>query len=70
MVWTRFGEDKTLPLPNVIATTADVKVTEFILTPRVGYQLLDQEKIRIGALQDSDTGTLGRICSLALRVWD
>jgi hypothetical protein len=50
MVWARFGEDKALPLPNVIATTADVKVTEFILTPKVGYRLLDQEKIKIDAL--------------------
>jgi hypothetical protein len=50
MVWARFGEDKALPLPNVIATTADVKVTEFILTPKVGYRLLDQEKIQIDAL--------------------
>jgi hypothetical protein len=50
MVWARFGEDKALPLPNVIATTADVKVTEFILTPKVGYRLLDQEKIKIDVL--------------------
>jgi hypothetical protein len=50
MVWARFGEDKALPLPNVIATTADVKVTEFILTPKAGYRLLDQEKIKIDAL--------------------
>jgi hypothetical protein len=63
-------EDKALPLPNVIATTADVKVTEFILTPKVGYRLLDQERLRSTPLQDSDTGTLGKICSLALRVWD
>ena len=39
-----------IPFPNVIATTADVKVTEFILTPKVGYRLLDQEKIKIDTL--------------------
>jgi hypothetical protein len=50
IIWARFGEDKALPFPNVLATTADVKVDEFILTPKVGYRLLDQEKIKIDAL--------------------
>jgi hypothetical protein len=39
MVWARFGDDKALPLPNVLATTADVKVDEFILTPKIGYSI-------------------------------
>jgi len=50
IVWARFGDDKALPLPDVIATTADVKVDMFILTPKVGYRLLDQEKLKIDAL--------------------
>ena len=50
MIWARFGDDKALPFPNVLATTADVKVDEFILTPKIGYRLLDQEKIKIDAL--------------------
>jgi len=50
IVWARFGDDKALPLPDVIATTADVKVDMFILTPKVGYRLLDQEKIKVDAL--------------------
>lgn len=50
IVWGRFGDDKALPLPDVIATTANVKVDMFILTPKVGYRLLDQEKLKIDAL--------------------
>jgi hypothetical protein len=50
MIWARFGEDKALPFPNVLATTANVKVDEFILTPKIGYRLLDQEKLKIDAL--------------------
>jgi hypothetical protein len=50
MVWARFGKDKAPPLPNVLATTADVKVDEFTLTPKIGYRLLDQEKIKVDDL--------------------
>jgi hypothetical protein len=50
IIWARFGDDKALPFPNVLATTANVKVDEFILTPKIGYRLLDQEKIKIDAL--------------------
>jgi hypothetical protein len=50
IIWARLGDDKALPFPNLLATTADVKVDMFILTPKVGYRLLDQEKIKIDAL--------------------
>jgi hypothetical protein len=50
LIWARLGDNKALPFPNLAATTADVKVTEFILTPKVGYRVLDQEKLKIDAL--------------------
>jgi hypothetical protein len=50
MFWVRIGDDKALPFPNLMATTAKVKGSEFILTPKIGYRLIDQEKFKIDAL--------------------
>jgi hypothetical protein len=50
IIWARLGDNQALPFPNLPATTAELKVDEFILTPKVGYRLLDQEKIKIDAL--------------------
>ena len=50
VMWVRLGDSKALPFPNLQATEADVKASEFILTPKVGIRLLNQEKIRIDAL--------------------
>ena len=44
--WVRLRDDEALPFPNLAATTADVKAGIFILTPKVGYRLVDQEKIK------------------------
>jgi hypothetical protein len=50
IIWARLGDNQALPFPNLPATTAELKVDEFILTPKVGYRLLDQEKLKIDAL--------------------
>jgi hypothetical protein len=50
IVWARLGDNQALPFPNIVATSAEVKVDEFILTPKIGYRLLDQQKIKIDAL--------------------
>jgi len=50
IIWARLGDNQALPFPNLPATTAEVKVDEFILTPKVGYRLLDQDKLKIDAL--------------------
>ena len=50
IMWVRLGDSKALPFPNLQATEADVKAAEFILTPKVGIRLLNEEKIKIDAL--------------------
>jgi hypothetical protein len=50
MMWVRLGDDKALPFPNLGASTAEITGSLFILTPKVGFRLLDQEKFKIDAL--------------------
>jgi hypothetical protein len=44
--WVRLADDKALPFPNLAAKTADVKAGELVLTPKVGYRLADEGKIK------------------------
>jgi len=46
MVWSRLADDKAVPRLGLGATTADVKVSIFLLTPKVGVRLLDEPKIK------------------------
>ncbi len=48
--WVRLGDDEALPFPNLAATKADVKAGVFILTPKVGYRLVDEEKIKFDVM--------------------
>ena len=48
--WIRLADDKALPFPRLAATTADVKARAFILTPKLGYRLVDEEKIKFDVL--------------------
>jgi hypothetical protein len=50
IIWARLGDNRALPFPNLPATTANFKASEFILTPKIGYQLVNQEKLKIDAL--------------------
>ncbi|MGD0445880.1 MAG: hypothetical protein ABSA39_18255 [Edaphobacter sp.] len=49
-MWVRLGEDKALPFPNVGAQSADIKMAELILTPEIGYRLINHEKYKIDAV--------------------
>ena len=49
MMWIRLGANNALPLTDE-AVTAHVKGQEFILTPKIGYRLVDSEIIKIDAL--------------------
>lgn len=49
-MWTRLGDDQALPFPNLPATSADVKVSEFVLTPKVGFRIVDNPAFKIDAL--------------------
>jgi hypothetical protein len=50
MMWVRLGDDKALPFPNLGASSADIKISQFVLTPKVGVRLLDREKFKVDAL--------------------
>jgi hypothetical protein len=45
LLWVRLADDKAAA-PGPRATTADVKVSMFMLTPKVGVRLLDEPKIK------------------------
>jgi hypothetical protein len=49
MMWIRLGADNAVPFPALNETTANMHMTEFLLTPKVGYRLIDAEKIKIDA---------------------
>jgi hypothetical protein len=49
-MWVRLGADKSLPFPDVGATSANIKMAELILTPEIGYRLIDQPKYKIDAV--------------------
>jgi hypothetical protein len=49
MLWVRLKDDKAVPLPGLLATSATMKATEFFLAPKIGLHLVDQERIRITA---------------------
>jgi hypothetical protein len=49
ILWLRLGDDKSLPrTPN--GTVVNVKADVFVLTPKVGYRVIDTEMIKIDAL--------------------
>lgn len=44
--WVRLADDKAVTRLGLAATTADVKASLFILTPKIGVRLLDEPKIK------------------------
>ncbi|WP_157466704.1 hypothetical protein [Edaphobacter aggregans] len=51
-MWMKLSDDRGLPLspdPNII-TSIKVKVNQTMLTPKVGYRLVDNEKLKADAL--------------------
>jgi hypothetical protein len=48
ILWARLGDDKAIPAAP--AVTANVKVTEFFITEKVGFRLINREKLKIDAL--------------------
>jgi len=51
--WIRLQDTKAIPLPPAVgdgAIGAKIHATEFFLTPKIGYRLINQEKIKIDAL--------------------
>jgi hypothetical protein len=50
VMWVRLGDDAALPGPGLLAISANVEASEFLLTPKIGYRVIDREKIKIDAL--------------------
>src|SRR5271165_65333 len=48
--WVRLGDNKAIPLGGLAVSFADVKITESILTPKIGYRLLNRDHLKIDAL--------------------
>lgn len=51
--WIRLQDNTAIPLPPAVgdgAIGAKIHATEFFLAPKVGYRVIDQEKIKIDAL--------------------
>jgi hypothetical protein len=46
-VWVRLGDDKAIPDINDVA---NLKAQEFILTPKVGYRVIDNKMIKVDGL--------------------
>jgi hypothetical protein len=49
LIWLRLGDDRALPL-SPTGTVANIKLDTFILTPKVGYRVIDIRMVKIDAL--------------------
>src|SRR5215469_10961431 len=50
LLWVRLEDDKAVPFPGLLATSATMKATEFFLTPKLGLRVVNEEKIKVDAL--------------------
>jgi len=50
MMWIRLEDDRARAFPGLGAVSANMKATEFLLTPKVGVRVINQEKFKIDAL--------------------
>jgi len=49
-IWMRLGDNKSLPLTDLGATSINAKITESILTPKFGYRMVDTERWKVDVL--------------------
>jgi hypothetical protein len=52
VLWIRLEDDRALPFPGTLGgpTSANMKATEFLLTPKIGYRVINEERIKVDAL--------------------
>jgi len=50
LLWIRLEDDKARAFPRLGATSAQIKATEFLLTPKIGFRVINNEIIKIDAL--------------------
>src|SRR4051794_19830553 len=49
-MWMRLSDEKAIPVNEVGIQSVDVKVRQFVLTPKVGYRVVDREKMKVDAM--------------------
>ncbi len=49
-LWMKLGDDKGIPFNELGQTSVNIHITQSILTPKVGYRILDAEHFKIDAL--------------------
>jgi hypothetical protein len=50
LVWMRLSDDKGLPTTDGIVQSIKAGIHEFVLTPKVGYRVVDSPKVKVDAL--------------------
>jgi hypothetical protein len=50
MIWIRLEDDKALPFPGLGESSADVRASQFVLTPKIGYRVVDRNVFKVDAV--------------------
>ena len=50
LIWVRLGDDQALPPTLLGINSANFKANETILTPKIGFRVIDSQKLKIDAL--------------------
>ncbi len=50
LMWMKLSDDKALPINELGVQSIKSKTNQFMLTPKVGYRLVDQQKVKLDAL--------------------
>ncbi len=49
-MWLKLSDDSALPINELGVQSIKSKATQFLLTPKVGYQIVDREKIKVDGM--------------------
>jgi hypothetical protein len=49
MIWIRLSDSRALPFPALSATSADVRIGQFVWTSKVGYRVIENKKFKADA---------------------
>ncbi|HTT17973.1 MAG TPA: hypothetical protein VMG82_03445 [Candidatus Sulfotelmatobacter sp.] len=50
VIWMRLSDEKGIPLNGVGIQSVDANMKQFLLTPGVGYRVVDRDKLKIDAI--------------------
>jgi hypothetical protein len=49
-IWMKLSDDKALPINDAQAESVKAKLTETLLTPKIGYRIADGKRVKVDAL--------------------